>query len=165
MTNESVQASIGQAGRQAAPSAVIVAIAVAAVLFTLFLGVPGHLTWDSGTYHLAAQSLAETGDFFIDNGYDGFPSPLLQVGQTVAPTGRLVSQYPEFYTLLTAPFYAVFDYRGLMLLNTLAFIGTTALIWRLAGWYSDDPAAPRVAVLVYAWLPSVGNTPSHPIPI
>lgn len=126
-------------------------IAALFLTYTLFFGIAGPLTYDSGTYHLSAQSLVTTGDFFIDNGFEEFPSPMLGVGQIVMPAGQLVSQYPEYYTILSAPFYAVFDYRGLMILSTLAFIGTTVLIWRMTSWFSKDVAAPLSAVLIYAF--------------
>lgn len=146
-----VRGWISQANRLTPGGTAVALPGVGLLLFTLFVGVPGHLTWDSGTYHLAAQSITETADFFVDNGYETFPSRLLRVGQTVEADGHLVSQYPAFHTLLAAPLHAVFGYRGLLLLNALAFLGINALIWRLAGWFSDDRSAPVLAVLIYSF--------------
>ena len=145
-----VRGWIHQANRLTTGRAAAVLPGIVLLLFTLFVAVPGHLTWDSGAYHLDAQSITETGDFFIDNGYEAFPSPLLQVGQTVVSGDHLVSQYPAFHTLLAAPLHAVFGYRGLLLLNALAFLGINVLVWRLAGWFSDERSAPVLAVLVYS---------------
>ena len=150
MIRTGVRDWFSQANRLTAGRTAAVLPGVVLLLFTLFVAVPGHLTWDSGAYHLDAQSVTETGDFFVDNGYEAFPSPLLRVGQTVEANGRLVSQYPAFHTLLAVPLYAVFGYRGLSVLNALAFLGISLLIWQLAGWFSDDRSAPIVAVLVYS---------------
>ena len=60
---------------------------------------PGYLTYDSGTYHIMVKTLAETGGFLIDNGYEAAPSEELIVGQLRAPDGRLVAQYPETFTI------------------------------------------------------------------
>jgi hypothetical protein len=125
-------------------------LCAALVLITLFIATPGYLTWDSGTYHLMVRSLYRTGAFIIQNDYEELASPLLAVGQTMVKNGRLVSQYPELYTVLTLPFYAAFGFRGLMVLNTLAFAGTCCLIWRMAGWFSTEKGAPLAAVVVYA---------------
>ena len=129
----------------------IYGIAIFLLIYTFFFGVAGPLTFDSGTYHLSVQSLVTTGDFFIDNSYNEFKSPLLRVGMTQFPAGQLVSQYPEYYTIIAAPFYAIFEYRGLMVVNSLAFIGIIALIWRMTAWFSYDPVAPVSAVLIYSF--------------
>ncbi|HZD53422.1 MAG TPA: hypothetical protein VE175_10255, partial [Woeseiaceae bacterium] len=128
----------------------LLALGMLLVVATALFGVPGYLTWDSGTYHLMVRTLYRTGGFFIPNGYEELSSPLLAVGLTEVRNGHLVSQYPEYYTFLALPFYALFGYRGFMVLNTLAFVGTCALLWRMARWFSDDEDAPLAAVLVYA---------------
>ena len=150
MIRTGVRDWISQANRSTPGRVAVVLPGAVLLLFTLFVAVPGHLTWDSGAYHLAVQSLTETGDFFVDNGYEAFPSSLLRVGQTVEADGRLVSQYPALHTLLAAPLHALFGYRGLLLLNALAFLGINVLVWRLAGWFSEDRSAPVVAMLVYS---------------
>lgn len=128
----------------------LLALSVAHVLFTLFVNVPGYLTWDSGTYHLMVRTLLHTGSFFIDNDYESIASPLLAVAQTVPHGGHLVSQYPEYYTFLALPFFAVFGFQGFTVLNSLAFFGTCALIWRIARWFSPCADASVAAVVIYA---------------
>lgn len=128
------------------PSIVWLALVVATALFAI----PGPLTWDSGTYHLMVRGLYQTGGFFIPNAYDELASPLLAVGQTMVKHGHIVSQYPELYTLISLPFYALFGFRGLMVLNAVAFGGIIFLIWRMARWFSDHPHAPIAATGVYA---------------
>jgi len=122
----------------------------ALVVATVLFAIPGPLTWDSGTYHMMVRGLYETGSFFIPNGYEDLSSPLLAVGQTTVKHGHIVSQYPEFYTFLSLPFYALFGFRGLMVLNALAFGGTCFLLWRMSRWFSDHPNAPIAAVSIYA---------------
>ena len=126
------------------------ALGIALVIATAFFAIPGYLTWDSGTYHLMVRTLLTTGGFSIPNGYPELSSPLLVVGQTMVKDGNLVAQYPEYYTFIALPFYALFGYRGFMVLNTLAFVGTCMVIWRMARWFSGDRNAPVAAVLIYA---------------
>lgn len=126
------------------------ALGCALILLTAAFAIPGHLTWDSGTYHLMVRSFHETGGFHIQNAFGALSSPLLAVGQTMVKNGQIVSQYPEYFTLLSQPFYALFGYRGLMVLNTLAFTGICALVWRMAPWFSTERRAPLAAVSVYA---------------
>lgn len=128
------------------PALLCTALVVATALFAI----PGPLTWDSGTYLMMVRGLYETGTFFIPNGYEDLSSPLLAVGQTMVKHGHIVSQYPEFFTLLSLPFYALLGFRGLMVLNALAFGGICFLVWQMARWFSDHPQAPLAAVSVYA---------------
>lgn len=129
---------------------IIAGLGLLLILATALFSIPGSLTWDSGTYHLMVKSLKETGSFFITNGYEEFSSPLLAVGQTLVSTDKIVSQYPEYYTLLSLPFYAAFGYRGLMVLNAVAFFGIGLLIYRMTRWFSSKKNLPIVATLIYA---------------
>jgi hypothetical protein len=117
---------------------------------TALFAVPGYLTWDAGTYHLMVRTFFRTGTFFISNGYEQLQSPLLAIGHTMVKEGGIVSQYPEYYTLLSLPFYVIFGYRGLIVLNAFAFIGTCVMIFRMTRWFSTNAQTPLVAVLVYS---------------
>src|SRR5262250_743138 len=92
---------------------------VVQVIFALRLNPDGPFTYDSGTYHMMVKTFVEGRGFRIWNGYDEMPSPELIVAQLRAPRGELFAQYPEGYTLLAAPFYAAFGFRGFFLLNSL----------------------------------------------
>ena len=129
----------------------MLAAGVALVVATACFAIPGYLTWDSGTYHLMVRALYKFGELSIPNGFGELASPLLAVGQTMVRNGNLVAQYPEYYSFLALPFYALFGFRGLMVLNALAFVGICALIWRMARWFSPDRSAPLAAVTVYAF--------------
>lgn len=125
-------------------------LGIALILVTALFTIPGHLTWDAGTYHMMVRALYKTGNFSIPNGYGELSSPLLAVGQTMVRNGALVAQYPEYYTFLSLPFYALFGYRGFMVLNAFAFVGICTLVWRMARWFSAKRNAPLAAFTVYA---------------
>lgn len=127
-----------------------IALGIVFVAATAAFAIPGYLTWDSGTYHLMVRGLHETGGFAIPNALDDPPSSLFAVGQTMVRDGVIVSQYPEFYTFLAWPFYALFGYRGLMVLNAIAFVGICFLVFRLARRFSEDRFSASAAVCIYA---------------
>ena len=126
-------------------------LGIALVVATTLFAIPGHLTWDSGTYHLMVRGLYKFSELSIPNGYRELSSPLLAVGQTMVRNGSLVAQYPEYYSFLSLPFYALFGFRGLMALNATAFVGICILLWRMAPWFSADRHAPLAAVTVYVF--------------
>ncbi len=115
----------------------------------LLVSAPGPWMVDEVVYLLAAEALAERGTLFVENGYERFASPHLQIHGLLraAPEG-LAPQYPAGYALLGAPLVAAFGVKGLMALNWLA---ATACLWlahRLALRLYGDPAAARLAVLL-----------------
>lgn len=119
--------------------------------FSLAVNVPGYLTWDSGTYHLMVKTLAETGGFVVDNGYDEIASPELVVGQLRAPAGRLVAQYPEIFTLFALPFYLALGWPGVFFLEAVAFLGVVGLLYLLAHRLFDDHSLALGAVAIYVF--------------
>ena len=120
--------------------------------FSAFLNPPGYLTYDSGTYHLMAHTFATTGDFIPWNGYREYPSQELVVGQLrVQPSGHVVSQYPEFLSVLAWPFYTLFGYPGLFLLNAVAFLGINWILYRLTLLLFGHPGTALRAMVVYSF--------------
>ncbi|HEX2162722.1 MAG TPA: hypothetical protein VHM02_02115, partial [Thermoanaerobaculia bacterium] len=117
---------------------------------SLLAVVPGYLSVDEGTYHLMVKNLADGRPFEIWNGYDELPSPELQVGPIWERGGRLVAAPPEGFTVVALPFYALLGYRGLFLLNALAFLATLALVGRLALRLFGDRVLALDATLVLA---------------
>lgn len=93
---------------------------------------PGCLSVDEVTYLLSARSLAGGSGVEVWNGYEEFPSPELAPGWLKVVDGRLVSQYPDFFLFLALPAYRALGFRGLFLVNGLAFAGVLALTWALA---------------------------------
>ncbi len=77
------------------------------------LAVPGHLSVDEATYNLMLESLTAHGTLGVWNGFEERPSIEL-TSRFVKPYGEhLSAQYPYFGTLLAAPLYVHFGFRGL----------------------------------------------------
>jgi hypothetical protein len=93
---------------------------------------PGCLSVDEMTYLLSARSLADGFGVEVWNGYEEFPSPELAPGWLKVVDGRLVSQYPDFFLFLALPAFRALGFRGLFLVNVLAFAGVLALTWGVA---------------------------------
>ena len=80
---------------------VLLVLVLAHVVLTLFFIVPGYLLIDEVIYHWASKSLEQIGGFEIWNGYTEFPSQELQHMFAAPYKGRLVSQYPYLFNILT----------------------------------------------------------------
>ena len=134
---------------------VLVLLAAAHLAWSLFAVVPGYLSIDEGTYHYMVRSLAQGHPLEVRNGYEDFASPELVAGIFRERPGKLVATYPEVYTFLALPFYAALGYRGLFLLNALAFLGTVVLTWDLARRSFDARVASLAALILglstFAW--------------
>jgi len=132
-------------------------LSVVHIYYTLTFFSPGPLSIDEGTYHLMAKNFADSYGWEIENGYREFPSEELRAaGQLVAHDGRLVSQYPCFYTVLALPFYRLGGYGGLIFLNALSFLGVVALTYAIAQRLLLDKNLSLNACLIfflatYAW--------------
>ena len=110
----------------------------ALVLLALHVGVsllgvvPGYLSIDEVTYHLMVKNLAEGRGLDIWNGYEEYPSPELLSAALVAHEGRLKAALPYLQPIVSLPFYLLAGYRGLFLVNAIAFVGIVGLTWDLA---------------------------------
>lgn len=120
------------------------------IILSLFAVAPGHLSVDEGVYHMMSESFATNGSLAIWNGYEEFPSPELALLVARPVNGQLFPQYPHVYTFLAAPFYAVMGYRGLFLLNAIAFVGVAWLTYLLAIRLFRDRDLGLNAVLILA---------------
>lgn len=105
------------------------AVLQAAVLVVLR---PGVLSIDEVTYLAMARSAARGSLLGIDNGWELGPSPELESELVREVGGRLVSQYPAGFSLLSAPLYALLGGPGMFVLNTAAFYATVLLTRRIA---------------------------------
>ncbi len=133
------------------PGLLLLALVIAHLAFSFLVNPPGYLTFDSGTYHYMARTLATTGSFIVWNGYEEFPSPALEVAQLRINDAGLVAQYPEFLTVLGYPFYVAFGYHGLLLLNAVAFVGINVLIFSLARLLFQSRRIGYLAMAVYTF--------------
>jgi hypothetical protein len=98
----------------------------------LFFTSPGYLSVDEGAYHMMAKNIVNGSGFEIWNGYREFPSKELIAGALVVAKDRLVAVPPELFSLVAAPFYFIFGYQGLFVLNAVAFLGVLLLTHKVA---------------------------------
>ncbi len=133
----------------------VACLLVVHLLASLLLVVPGHISIDEGTYHLMAEAMSH-GGFTIDNGYEAFPSDELAIyvpGHTVhvrPHDGHLVAQYPYLSSVLALPFYLLLGFRGLLLLNGLAFVATLLTTWALGRDLLGDRVAAGLGAAIFA---------------
>jgi 4-amino-4-deoxy-L-arabinose transferase-like glycosyltransferase len=107
-------------------------IGVAHILISVFTIIPGYLSNDEMTYHMMTKSFSESGGLEIWNGYRECPSPELETTFIFARNGRLVSQYPYLFPILSTPFYHILGYRGLFFINVIAFVGIVFFCYAIA---------------------------------
>jgi hypothetical protein len=116
----------------------LVILAAAHILITLFCVVPGHYSIDEIIYHWSVRDFAASGQLSVWNGYEEHPSPEL-VHPFLAPhSGRLHTQYPMVFSVMAAPFYKLWGYYGLFLLNSIAFLMTLGFCLATARRLFDD---------------------------
>jgi hypothetical protein len=102
----------------------------------------GHLNIDEGVYHLMVRDYATTGEFRLWTGYEEFQTAELTWPIVVDRNGQLFSQYPQLYTILAAPLFALMGYKALFLINALASVGSLWLtVWLARFLFPDRPIA------------------------
>lgn len=93
---------------------------------------PGPLSIDEVVYQWMARSAAGGHPLTISNGYEELPSPELATPMFMWPSkGRLTAQYPLLFPLVALPFYVWAGFRGLFMMNALAFAGVLVFCWRI----------------------------------
>ena len=92
----------------------------------------GHFSVDEIVYDMMALNLWSTGGLTVWNGYEEFASPELSLPILQIHDGRLVSQYPYLSTILVAPFYGLFGYQALIVLNAVSFVAVLGLVFLIA---------------------------------
>jgi len=138
-------------------AAVLLALLVGHILFSIFAVVPGHLVSDEGIYHQMSKAFADGQTQALWNGHAEYPSPELRTwNHRVRDDGRLVSQYPYLHPVLAWPFYKLAGFRGLFTLNAVAFVAFCGFTFLLALRFWRDPriAADSVIILTlatFAW--------------
>lgn len=127
---------------------VLFAIFAIHLAISLFLVRAGHTTIDEGIYDFMIRDFVQRQSFTVWNGYAEFPSPELQLPLMRLHNGTLAAQYPGLFAVLASPFYWLFGYRGLFLLNALAFTGAVALCFAIAQRLFRDTALALNACLI-----------------
>lgn len=125
------------------------ALPLAVTLATLiFFNGGGHLSVDEGVYHMMVQSFSTAGDLSVWNGYQEFPSPELVLPVLRVHDGLLFPSYPYLFPVLATPFYWLAGYKGLFILNALAFFGVVALTFVIAQKLFRDSDLARNACVI-----------------
>jgi len=125
---------------------------VAGGLLTAFaltlLAAPGALSIDSAVYIDMARSMVEHGSLTLPN--ETLPgSPALKTRFSHVVESGLAPQYPGFYGILAAPFYALGGIRGLIFMNALAAVVAVLMTHRIAlRLYGDATIAGAAAGLL-----------------
>jgi hypothetical protein len=124
------------------------------VILTLTI-LPAHLSIDEAIYHMMARDFPARG-LEVFTGYPEYSSREMLHQFMRVYSGRTFSQYPYLFPVLTTPWYFLFGFYGLFLINSLAFAGVVLLVYLLARdlFGDSDLAANSCLVFVlgtYAW--------------
>lgn len=146
----------------------MVPVSVSAMLLAgmLVLGTlhAGPLSIDEVTYLLMVRSFSSGKGVTIANGLEELGSPIFAAGWLHEVGGRLVSQYPDYWTVAAAPVFRVAGFEGLFWINVASFFACSALIWGLGiELFRDRPTAGLAVALfvgaTYAWEYAVAAWP------
>ncbi|MDL1983384.1 MAG: hypothetical protein LWX54_04215 [Deltaproteobacteria bacterium] len=127
-----MNASIPMTSTEKFKTKLLFLIGFAHILISVFTIIPGYISIDEITYHRMTKSFSESGGLEIWNGYREYPSPELETRFIFARNGRLVSQYPYLFPVLSTPFYRILGYRGLFFINVIAFVGIVFFCYAIA---------------------------------
>ncbi len=130
---------------------VIALACLLAIVFAAAVTPAGHVVNDEGIYHLMAAGLANAGSQSLWNGYEEFRSAELVLPLMRAHEGRLVSQYPYLHPLLAYPFYILAGFRGLFLLNAIAYLASVAFCYAIARDLTRDRRLALNACLLFVF--------------
>jgi len=137
-------------------AAVLFSACLLAVVVAAGFSAGGHINLDEAIYHVMARDFLATGGPRLWNGYAEFPTRELTFPAVRVHDGQLVSQYPQLFAALAAPFYYLLGYDGLFVLNAVAFAGVVWLTFWLARRLFAAPGLALNACLIlvfatYAW--------------
>ncbi|MET0413988.1 MAG: hypothetical protein ABW217_21945, partial [Polyangiaceae bacterium] len=124
-------------------------------LFIAVLGVaalvePGPFSIDEVTYQLMVKSLTGGHGVKVWNGYEEYPSVELASTWVQPFQGSLYGQYPFLYVILAAPFQALLGFRGLFVLNALAYVVAAWSCFQLALELFEERRTARLAAALFA---------------
>jgi len=124
---------------------------IAFMLLFLYLSItPGTFASDDIAYLLTVHSLAKCNRLWIWNGLDEINATELSMGPLREINGNLYGLYSPFHPFLAYPFYKVFGYKGLFLLNLLAHILTLYLLYRISALFHNDEKFTYLTVITYS---------------
>ncbi|ODS42605.1 MAG: hypothetical protein MSIBF_04680 [Candidatus Altiarchaeales archaeon IMC4] len=105
---------------------------------------------DEATYLLMADAFSN-GNFEIWNGYEETPANELVIGWTTVQNGKLYGAYPMLYPVIVYPFYKIFGFIGLFIVNVVSFAIVLWLIYLLCNLLLGDKLLSSFAVVTYAF--------------
>lgn len=141
MTNDQLKARAGPSNSSSAGLAkvrekisierlkicLLIILAVAHVLVSWFVVSPGYLLVDEAFTHWMVRDFSATGGLEIWNGYSEFPSKELSHRHVPVHSRRLVPQWPYLFPVICLPFYWLWGFFGIFLVNSLSFMGVVFL--------------------------------------
>ena len=125
-------------------------VSIVWIVFAVFFASTGAYNIDELVYLAMFAELTDNGRFTIQNGYELFQAPelLLQILRP-EPDG-VVAQYPHGFVIFSAPFWALAEERGVIVLNTLSTIAVMVLTWLTAHRLFLDRAVAGFSALTFA---------------
>ena len=124
---------------------------------TVYLVAPGYISIDEALHHWTTRAYSVTGGFALWNGYDEFATPELHHPYIRVHDGKLYSQYPPLFSVLALPFYRLFGFYGLFVLNSVCFVLAVLISFFTAMRLFEDTEL-ALNCLVLSWQPLPGNT-------
>ncbi|MCA1960829.1 MAG: phospholipid carrier-dependent glycosyltransferase [Desulfomonile sp.] len=125
-----------------------VGLAIVQFFVSWWLLTPGYIFLDEVWYHWMTRDFSATGSLELWNGYDELPSQELTPANLPARKGRIVSRYPYLFPVLALPFYRVFGFTGLVIVNSITFFGAVILCYAIARrLFRDDGLALRACLI------------------
>jgi hypothetical protein len=105
----------------------LVGLLVLHVVISWIAIAPGYLLIDEACYHWMTRDFSATGGLALWNGYEEFPSIELSHRHLPIHAGRVVPTYPYLFPVICLPFYRLWGFYGLFVVNALAFVGVVLL--------------------------------------
>lgn len=133
----------------AAPGRLLIVLSATLIVMAFFV-TPGLFNLDEVIYALGVDAVAQSGGFFIDNGYERFGSDMLRIWFLLPTPNGLVSQYPVGSAVAGALLAPVFGAKALIALNVAAAIGTLFVTHALARSLFQSQQVATVAVVLLA---------------
>lgn len=132
------------------PSHLLLLFAIGATLiFSAFVQRLGYFGYDEAIYHLMVRAFDSSASVHLWNGYEEFPADGLVPLAVHVHDGKLAAQFPYLFGVIGAPFYRLFGFGGLILVNSLAYCATVALCVALAHRLFRDPRLSVAAGLIF----------------
>ncbi len=126
--------------------ALAIACVVQVILVVAFFP-RGVFSVDEVTQALMLRALVHEGA--LSESTRGLASPELAYALVRTLDGRLVPQYPHGFAFVTAPLYAALGLRGPMIVNSIAFYATAALVARIARLLFPQRSIALLATVIY----------------